>query len=68
VGEFILAGRLKWTPTFEPRMVMKKLNCLLDNLESQLWAIECVEIFSSILHGLLVHLTFINTLYFDNYN
>jgi hypothetical protein len=49
VDEPILAGRLKWRPTFEPKMVMKETeNCLLHNLESQLWAIGCVEIFSSI--------------------
>jgi hypothetical protein len=51
VDEPILAGRLKWTPTFEPIvvMIMKETeNCLLHNLESQLWAIGCVEIFSSI--------------------
>jgi hypothetical protein len=49
VDEPILAGRLKWTSTFEPRMVMKETkNCLLHNLESPLWAIGCVEIFSSI--------------------
>jgi hypothetical protein len=35
--------------SFETRKVMKKTeNCLLYNLESQLWAIGCVEIFSSI--------------------
>jgi hypothetical protein len=40
VDEPILAGRLKWRPTFEPKMVMKETeNCLLHNLESQLWAI-----------------------------
>jgi hypothetical protein len=49
VNEPILAGRLKWRPTFEPKMLMKEIeNCLLHNLESQLWAIGCVEIFSSI--------------------
>jgi hypothetical protein len=49
VDEPILAGRLKWRPTFEPKMVMKETeNYLLHNLESQLWAIGCVEIFSSI--------------------
>jgi hypothetical protein len=49
IDEPILAGRLKWRPTFEPKMVMKEIeNCLLHNLESQLWAIGCVEIFSSI--------------------
>jgi hypothetical protein len=49
VDEPILAGCLKWRPTFEPKMVMKETeNYLLHNLESQLWAIGCVEIFSSI--------------------
>ena len=49
VGEPILAGRLNRRPTFETKMVMKETeNCLLYNLESQLWAIGCVEIFSSI--------------------
>jgi hypothetical protein len=49
VDEPILAGRLKWRPTFEPKMVMKETeNYLLYNLESQLWAIGCVEIFSFI--------------------
>jgi hypothetical protein len=50
VDEPILPGRLNWRPpTFEPKMVMKETeNCLLHNLESQLWAIGCVEIFSSI--------------------
>jgi hypothetical protein len=49
VDESILVGRLKWRPTFEPKMVMKEIeNCLLHNLESQLRAIGCVEIFSSI--------------------
>jgi hypothetical protein len=37
VNEPILVGRLKWTPIFEPRMVMKETeNCLLHNLEAQL--------------------------------
>jgi hypothetical protein len=49
VDEPILAGCLKWRPIFEPKMVMKETeNCLLHNLESQLWAIGCVEIFNSI--------------------
>jgi hypothetical protein len=49
VDEPILAGRLNQRPTFESKMVMKETeNCLLHNLESQLWAIGCVEIFSSI--------------------
>jgi hypothetical protein len=49
VDEPILAGRLNRRPTFEPKVVMKETeNCVLHNLESQLWAIGCVEIFSSI--------------------
>jgi hypothetical protein len=49
VDEPILAGRLNRRPTFEPKMVMKETeSCLLQNLKSQLWAIGCVEIFSSI--------------------
>jgi hypothetical protein len=64
IDESILAGHLKWRPTFEPKMVMKETeNCLLHNLESQLWAIGCVEIY---LGGLLVHITNFSYLYFDN--
>ena len=49
VDEPIMASRLKWRPIFEPKMVMKETeNCLLHNLEFQLWTIGCVEIFSSI--------------------
>ena len=49
VDEPILGGRMQWRPTFEPKMVMKETeNWLLHNLESQLWAIVYVEIFSSI--------------------
>jgi hypothetical protein len=49
VDESILVGRLNRRPTFEPKMVMKETeSCLLQNLKSQLWAIGCVEIFSSI--------------------
>ena len=45
----IMVGHSKCTPTFESKVVIKEIeNCLLYNLESQLWAIECVEIFSSI--------------------
>jgi hypothetical protein len=48
VDEPILVGRLNRRPTFEPKMVMKETeSCLLQNLKSQLWAIGCVEIFSS---------------------
>jgi hypothetical protein len=37
VDEPILAGHLKWTPTFEPQMVMHETeNCFLYKLESQL--------------------------------
>jgi hypothetical protein len=63
VDEPILAGRLKWA-TFEPKMVMKETeNCLLHNLESQFWAIGCVEIFSFIW---VAHITNFSHLYFDN--
>jgi hypothetical protein len=49
VDEPILMGRLNRRPTFEPKMVMKETeSCLLQNLKSQLWAIGCIEIFSSI--------------------
>jgi hypothetical protein len=49
VDEPILVGRLNRRPTFEPKMVLKETeSCLLQNLKSQLWAIGCVEIFSSI--------------------